>query len=267
MLSELRTFQENLKQLVKILPRPLSKPVRNTALKADAKDLVDSYFRSVRPLMISNGISLEQLNDLDPLMQEFLEFTHRRISGNKYKEHISKALKKTLVLEQLCLIGNRGNQNDVVNSIDQNIIRTLEALLPSSASSYKQALVDLKSNSRFSWRGPATDLRECLRETLDHLAPDADVMNQPSFKLDKDAKGPTMKQKVRFVLTRRGFSSGAAATTEDAVSSIDELLGRFVRSIYTRSNISTHTPTSKSEVLRVRDLVRVALCELLEIPT
>ena len=55
------------------------------------------------------------------------------------------------------------------------IIGTLTSLLPSSARSYEQAIRDLQSADRLSWRGPATDLRESLRETLDHLAPDADV--------------------------------------------------------------------------------------------
>ena len=63
------------------------------------------------------------------------------------------------------------------------------------------------------------------------------------------------------------LSTAAVATTESAVSTIEDLLGAFVRSIYTRSSVSTHTATSKGEVLRIRDLVRVALCELLEIPT
>jgi hypothetical protein len=57
-----------------------------------------------------------------------------------------------------------------------------------------------------SWRGPATDFRESLRETLDHLAPDSAVKAEPGFKLEQNTSGPTMKQKVRFILKKRGVS-------------------------------------------------------------
>ena len=39
----------------------------------------------------------------------------------------------------------------------------------------------------------------------------------------------------------------------------------FVRYVYSRSSISTHTPAGKKEVLRIRDWVRVVLAELLEL--
>ena len=73
-----------------------------------------------------------------------------------------------------------------------------------------------------------------------------------------------MKQKVRYILRNRGQSKATAATTEDATAAIDEAMGTFVRSVYTRSAVSTHTPTDRSEVMRLRDLVRVVLGELLE---
>ena len=73
------------------------------------------------------------------------------------------------------------------------------------------------------------------------------------YKDEPDARGPTMKQKVRFILRNRGISKAISATTEDATRSIDEAIGIFVRSVYTRSSVSTHTPTSKDEVLRVLD--------------
>jgi hypothetical protein len=145
------------------------------------------------------------------------------------------------------------------------IVTTLRALLPSAALSYEQALIDLDQPERLSWRGPATDLREALRETLDHLAPDTDVKGSAGYKQEADTRGPTMKQKVRYILKNRGVSKMLAAPAEDATVSIDEAIGNFVRSVYTRSSVSTHTPTDKNEVLRILDFVRVVLCELLEV--
>ncbi|HEU0018349.1 MAG TPA: hypothetical protein VFQ31_08360 [Methyloceanibacter sp.] len=47
---------------------------------------------------------------------------------------------------------------------DEHIIRKLDALVPSAALSYKQAILDLRDDSRVSFYGPALELREALRE-------------------------------------------------------------------------------------------------------
>jgi hypothetical protein len=142
----------------------------------------------------------------------------------------------------------------------------LREVCPSAAAAYCQALEDLGAEKRESWRGPATDLRESLRETLDVLAPDDDVMKEPGFKLEKDAHRPTMKQKVRYILKKRGTPSGALAAPESAVQGIEDILGGIARSVYNRSSISTHTATDKKEVVRVHAWVRLVLCDLLEVP-
>jgi hypothetical protein len=85
---------------------------------------------------------------------------------------------------------------------DEQTIRKLDALVPSAALSYEQAVLDLKDDSRVSFRGPALELREALREILDHLAPDSTAV--PGYVQEKDRDGPTMKQKVRFVMKKKG---------------------------------------------------------------
>ena len=74
-----------------------------------------------------------------------------------------------------------------------------------------------------------------------------------------------MKQKARYILRKRGLKSAAVETSAKAMDAIEITVGTFIRSVYDRSSLSTHTPTNRNEVLRVRDLVRVVLCELLEI--
>jgi hypothetical protein len=71
--------------------------------------------------------------------------------------------------------------------------RHLQDICPTAAAAYSQAFEGLRAETRESWRGPATDLRESLRGTLDILAPDADAMAPPGFKLEKDAHRPTMR--------------------------------------------------------------------------
>ena len=106
----------------------------------------------------------------------------------------------------------------------QSVVVTRTAIYP-SFELYNQALVDLGGENRLSWRGPAIDLHEALRETLDHLAPDASVMDQPSFKLEKGVSAPTMKQKVRFILRKRGVLKNATKSPEAATRLLKRLLG------------------------------------------
>jgi hypothetical protein len=68
---------------------------------------------------------------------------------------------------------------------EKKIIGMLEALVPSAARSYEQAILDLKDDSRVSFRGPALELREALREILDHLAPDSEVTAAPGYVLSR----------------------------------------------------------------------------------
>jgi hypothetical protein len=167
--------------------------------------------------------------------------------------------------KELLAAASAGRAASVGDARDRRIVETLRGLVPGAALAYEQALIDLASVDRLSWRWPATDFREALRETLDHLAPDADVMAQPGFKLEPNTTVPTMKQKTRFVLRKRRIQRSKIEASETAVEAIDTAVGAFVRSVYTRSSTSTHTATDRDEVIRIREFVRVALGEVLEI--
>lgn len=230
------------------------------------QQFIDSYFRDVRPSILSHEASSDFINEIDTDMQNLLECSHRHTTRSLIKKRLSDLKKKLIQLEahSVVLVAT-GSTREATNLVDRRIIETLQRLVPSAALSYDQALIDLDGPDRKSWRGPALDLREALRETLDHLAPDKDVTSQAGFKLEPDAKGPTQKQKTRFILLKRGLSRTLSETPEKAVDSIETAIGSFVRSVYRRSSVSTHTPTARDEVMRVRDWVRIVLCELLEI--
>jgi Predicted pPIWI-associating nuclease len=106
---------------------------------------------------------------------------------------------------------------------DEQIIAKLDAHVPSAALSYKQAILDLKDASRVSFRGPALELREALREVLDHLAPDSEVTAAPEYKQEKERDGPTMRQKVRFIMKRRGKRS-SSDVPEQSVTAFEEAI-------------------------------------------
>lgn len=267
MAQSFRDFAVTTNLLRKKISSSKIKQIQSQVVLNEIRNLVEFYFRDLRATYLSPDASDDKLEILDTLAQQLLELTHKKpaaakvIALLKNVVHISQKIDVHGTVYQ----GNPAGQD--MDIVDKRIIETLYKLVPSAALSYEQALTDLKAPTRMSWRGPATDLREALRELLDHLAPDKDVTSAPNFKFDHEAKGPTMRQKVRFVLNKRGKSHTASAVPENAVASVEEALGTFVRSLYTRSNVSTHTPTDKIEVTRIRDWVRVTLCELLEVGT
>ena len=234
----------------------------------DLRQLVELYFNIIRPSLIEAQEQDTDVNDVDLLMQEILVMCHKHGAVKRYQALLSKARKGLITLDaRIVATPILSSTQSRINGLDNQIIETLDKIVPSAGLSYRQALVDLESDARYSWRGPATDLREALRETLDYLAPDADVKSMPGFKQVAEANGPTMKQKVWFILKNRGASKAHSEPAETAAESIEAALGSFVRSVYTRSSVSTHTPTKRDEVIRIRDFVRVALSELLEIRT
>lgn len=266
--SPIESFIHQLSQARKELNKVSSHQLNSQKRRGDLRALVEDYFKNVRPSLISASEQDQDVGNVDNSMQELLVLCHKRGSVKRYQTLLSKARKSLISLDARLLVSPIGSENlGQDNSIDATILETLEQIVPSAALSYKQAIQDLQANERFSWRGPATDLREALRETLDYLAPDSDVIAMAGYKQSPDTNGPTMKQKVRFILKSRDITKALSAPAETATESIETAVGSFVRSVYTRSSVSTHTPTEKAEVIRIRDFVRVVLCELLEVQT
>jgi hypothetical protein len=202
----------------------------------------------------------------DEIFKELHSAARRKPSRAKVVDRLTTAKQLLVKLESAALTSAAAKSAGRRTATDQLIIETLRDVCPSAAAAYSQALVDLGADMRESWRGPATDLREALRETLDVLAPDDEVTKEPGFKLEKDAHRPTMKQKVRHILKKRQAPHGAMAAPESAVQGIEDILGGITRSVYNRTSISTHTATDKKEVVRVHAWVRLIMCDLLEVP-
>jgi hypothetical protein len=263
MLASIRELSARIRQLDKELRQLKTSQVFQTSPRQDAKAIVDEYFREVRErLLLAEQVDLSAVDDG---MHALLEIAQKNSMVSTYRRQLKELAQGLFEVEKHVLTHAGAERRAKLDTVDVRIIETLSGLVPSAARSYKQATTDLLTGERLSWRGPATDLRESLRETLDHLAPDEEVTAAPGFKLERDTNGPTMKQKVRHVLKKRGAGKAELQSPEAATQGVDEMVGTFVRGVYTRSSVSTHTPTDKKEVLRVRDWVRVAMCELLEI--
>jgi hypothetical protein len=139
-------------------------------------------------------------------------------------------------------------------------------LVPTAALSYEQALRDLAaSDERVSFRGTANELREALRETVDRLAPDDEVIAAPNFKLESGQTGPTQKQKVRHILRSRALAQTARKAPEASIVLIEGLVGSVARASYERSSLSAHISSTHNEVRQLKMYVDSVLAELLQV--
>jgi hypothetical protein len=259
-LSGLAALLTELEALRKALAAVSAPQVGSSAIKSKMHEVASQYFSTVQP-----QIHPSDAGELNEIFQALHASSRIRPSVQRCRDLVKTARKLLIEVEGKAL-QKAPTRLPSGSPVDSLVITTLNDLCPSASLAYQQALIDLGATERLSWRGPATDLREALRETLDVLAPDADVMAGPGFKLEGEARRPTMKQKVRYVLKNRGVPSGAMETPESAVVGIEEFIGGLTRSVYTRSSVSTHTPTTRTETQRVLAWVRLVLCELLEIP-
>ena len=140
----------------------------------------------------------------------------------------------------------------------------LEQTVPIAAISYRQVLEDFKKE-RLSYRGTAAELREILREVLNHLAPDKEVVSTPNFKFEERLKKPTMKQKALFILRSREKGKDIINTAEDEAIIVDDAVARLIRITYERGSDSAHKSKGLSEVVKIKRHLDALLCELLEI--
>ncbi len=254
------------------LARCRSVNINTTSLKSQAKQVVQFYFRQARPALRQVGFAEESLDVIDGEMQEVLRLSNGNNRKSYYTDHIKLIeaeraaidSQRELLLSQKAIVA--ATAVPVARSmVEQAILTTLQQIVPTAALSYEQGCHDLVDGNRISFRGVASEFRECLREVLDHLAPDKEVLAQQGFKLEDGQKKPTMKQKARFILRARGQAATAVKAPEDAVSTVEEKFGGLARSVYERSSISSHVTTSKGEVIQIKMYVDTVLAELLEI--
>jgi hypothetical protein len=234
------------------------------SLRTETRDVAQQYFRQARPLLQDIGLD-EQLKVLDSGFQTLIELSSRNSAATSYKKQI-KIIRKLLPKITSRIELNLGIGKTEVNTTeDERLVQTLEGLLPSAALSYKQAISDLADNHRISFRGPALELREALRETLDHLAPDAEVMSADGYTPEKGRSGPTMKQKVRFILKARGQRRSLSAVPEQTTTTVEELVGTLTRSVYDMSSVATHVASERKAVIQIRRYVVAILHDILEL--
>jgi len=266
--KDIQQLHKNIQRLHRLLHKIRSKQLQSANDKNEIKNFITFYFQQFRPTYITTLASESELTKTDSLMQELLRYTHRSTFVSKYTL-ILKEISKSLHELELTQISRASDVRP--KSFDEekyrNILDTLSKINPSAALSYEQGLRDLQSLDRKSWRGTVVEFRETLREVLDTMAPDEDVKSQPGFKLEQNATKPTMKQKAIFILKSRQASGTQIKTSTEAIDIIEELVGKFVRSVYDRCSSAVHVPNSRDEAISIRNYVTLVLSELLEIKT
>lgn len=259
-------FAKGISELEGFLSRSRGRIVRNPRTQTAARTLAHNYYRVVRPHLVQLAIPADALVRFEGPILKLLEVSGLAAKRATYITCITRV--RRLYNEITPLRESKiAADVTVLTPIESRIIQTLEKLKPSAASSYQQALVDLSGSPRHSYRGVAHELREALRETLDHFAPDADVMAEAGFQLEKGLLRPTHRQKAIYVLKKRRLSREALQVPELAVSAIEELSASITRSAYTRGSMSAHGRSSATETRQMKMYVDAVLAELLEIHT
>lgn len=249
--------------------------VRNSArninaagLRQQTRDVVMEYFRQVRPALLRLGVGDTTTQALDSEMQQLIGLSTGKNSKTSYLKLVRRIRSKRKNLEtglEFLIGAEKPTDKIPIGNVEASILSTLETMLPSAAASYRQVLVDVHETNRNSYRGTAAELREVVREVLDHLAPDADVTGAPGFKLEANLKGPSMKQKMRFILRARKTGDSARQTAEDSVQHLDDNVGAIGRAVYTRGSTDVHTARPLEEIRNFKLYADAVLGELLAI--
>lgn len=262
MTDAIRAAVDSLSALVR---RGTSVNVNDQTTKERVVSLVTDYFTNHRPELARRLGESGELAALDARWQDLVRLAHGNNARASFRTRLREIRDLLNELSVASLAAGGSARGPTISSIEARLIGTLERIRPTAAASYQQALSDIDGPTRMSYRGTASELRESLRETLDHLAPDADVKAQEGFKLENGQSGPTMKQKVRFILSARGRNRTQRESSEKSAALVEDLCGDIARAVYNRASVATHVQESLREVRRLKRYVDAVLAELLEL--
>jgi hypothetical protein len=241
--------------------------VKAAATRDEAKGAVQCYFREVRPQLVNLRIDERQIARIDAEMQGMIELATKVTRTTTYKASIRVLDELRAEVETAIEIKAAATDSPDTGrptATEAEILDTLDRVVPTIALLYQQVLQDLRDPDRVSYRGTASELREALRELLDHLAPDAEVLRS-GVRPEAGQTKPTMKQKAMFILKARGRNETQRKTAADAIEIVEGAVGALARSVYNRGSLSSHVSTTREEVLIFKGYAEAVLADLLEI--
>lgn len=264
-LTALDQVSEDVTRLAAVVEGVRAKTVQPTAVQPIARSIARRYFESVRPELIGVQNRAGLVEEIDFVLQGILQLATAPREKQAYLGQVAE-VRPYLLEAAVDIMKASGSPRLVLSQTELAILNTLGKMLPATAASYEQSLLDIAEGRRVSWRGTATELREVLRDAIDHLAPDDKVVASPGLQLEQGQKSPTQKQKVRFILRARKNNSSAVAVAEASLVTVEESVAALARSTYQRGSASTHVSTNASEIRNLKRYVDALLAELLEIP-
>ncbi len=264
-LSALDRISKDVARLATAVGSVRTKSIQPSVAQPIARAIASTYFASVRSELMAVQTRSGLVEEIDFVLQSLLQLASVQREKEAYLGQI-REVRPYLLEATVDVMKARGAPRLVLSQTERGILDTLRKMLPVSGASYEQALLDIAQSKRVSWRGCATELREVLREAIDHLAPDDKVLGSPGFQLEEGRTLPTQKQKVRFILRARQNNSTSVAVAEGSLNTVDESIAALARSTYTRGSASTHANTDASEIRKLKRYVDALLAELLEIP-
>jgi hypothetical protein len=263
-LTALEKLSEDTGILANAVSRLRTKLVSPTVVQPTARIMARSYFEFVRPELQAVQQRAGLVDEIDFVLQTILLLATVPREKDAYLGQLAE-LRPYLMEATIDFMKARGASRLLLSQIERAILETLGKMLPLTSASYEQALRDLSQMSRVSWRGTANELREVLREVIDHLAPDGKVTAAAGFQLEQGQSAPTQKQKVRFILRARRSSSIAVTVAEASLATVEDSIANLARTTYQRGNASAHTAVDGSEIRKLKRYVDALLAELLEI--
>ncbi len=246
--------------------------VNSEHLRTQARETVQIYFRQARPELVRLGVSDSHFSEMDESMQYLLQLSSAHNSKSSYLKTLKDLRRSRPKLDAVkeLVIGSQAILQPTVFSpskLEAQILQTLEKMVPSAGLSYRQVLQDLESVGRTSYRGTASELREIVRETLNHLAPDEEVINALGYKPEEGRTAPTMRQKAKFILKARGLGDTALKPSQDALKIVEAGIAALARSVYDRGSLSTHVASTRTGIATVKNYTDALLAELLQTTT
>jgi len=145
---------------------------------------------------------------------------------------------------------------------DAHIIERLRQHSEPLADSLEQVLKDLNDHTRLSYVGPAGEIREVLRATVQLFAPDDEVRAQSWFigYAVGNKVNPTQAERFRYAVQMRG---GNRDQVNDIDALIDQQVGQIGRQTYTTGSSAFHAGTIQANVRKLTGWVFAMLDEVL----
>lgn len=130
------------------------------------------------------------------------------------------------------------------------------------ADSMEQALRDMNDQSRLSFVGPAGEVREVMRATIQLMAPENEIRKQSWFVGIKQGNkiNPSQAERTRYAVQQR---RGSKDQVEGVETLIDELVGQISRQTYNVGSGKFHAGTEQADVWKLTGWIWAVLDEVL----